>query len=384
VGDIFGAPLAIEALVAFFIESTFLGVWVFGWDRLSRRLHAAVMWLVALSSTISAMWILIANAFMQHPVGYAISNGRAELTNFLDVITNRVFITHFPHVLSAGLTTAGFFVLGICAYHLVRGDDIEFYKRSFRIASIIAPIGVVLVALAGHAQGQLMREIQPTKLAAMEAIRFNVDPADLSLLTIESPDGDKDIVDIRIPFLLSFLLYNSPKGEVQGMTELQAEYSIKYGPGDYIPPVFITYWSFRIMVGIGLLLLATSLLALYIDRRNLFGKFSWFLKILPWLIVLPYLANTTGWMLTEIGRFPWVVYGLLKMENGVSIAITGGMLLTSLIGFLLLYGLLMAATFYLMLKYARAGSDSGEEKPVTDEISPLLGDLQGVDTGGGQ
>ena len=372
VGDIFGAPLAIEALVAFFVESTFLGVWVFGWDKLSKGLHAAVMWLVALSSTVSAMWILIANAFMQHPVGYQINNGRAELTDFSQVIFNRVFTTHFPHVISAGLTTAAFFVLGISAYHLVRKNEPDFFKKSFRIAIIVGLIGTVLVGIMGHLQGQLMLEIQPTKLAAMEAVRHNEDPAGLSLLTIQSRDGKTDIVDIRIPYLLSIMLYNRPSGGVQGMNELQAEYEQKYGPGDYIPSVLLAYLSFRAMVGIGLLLIAVTLLAIYVDVKNLFVKFAWFLKLLPWMIILPYLANTTGWILTETGREPWIVYGLLTMEAGVSKAVTSGMLLTSLIGFILVYGLLVVATLYLMFKFAKAGPEPNEVIQVVEELTPSL------------
>lgn len=372
VGDIFGAPLAIEALVAFFVESTFLGVWVFGWDKLSKGLHAAVMWLVALSSTVSAMWILIANAFMQHPVGYQINNGRAELTDFSQVIFNRVFTTHFPHVISAGLTTAAFFVLGISAYNLVRKNEPDFFKKSFRIAIIVGLIGTVLVGIMGHLQGQLMLEIQPTKLAAMEAVRHNEDPAGLSLLTIQSRDGKTDIVDIRIPYLLSIMLYNRPSGGVQGMNELQAEYEQKYGPGDYIPSVLLAYLSFRAMVAIGLLLIAVTLLAIYVDVKNLFVKFAWFLKLLPWMIILPYLANTTGWILTETGREPWIVYGLLTMEAGVSKAVTSGMLLTSLIGFILVYGLLVVATLYLMFKFAKAGPEPNEVIQVVEELTPSL------------
>ncbi|OGO32314.1 MAG: cytochrome D ubiquinol oxidase subunit I [Chloroflexi bacterium RBG_16_54_11] len=384
VGDIFGAPLAIEALVAFFIESTFLGVWVFGWDKLSKTQHAAVMWLVALSSTVSAMWILIANAFMQHPVGYAINNGRAELTNFTQVLTNRVFLTHFPHVFSAGLTTAAFFILGISAYHLVRNHEPDFFKKSIRIAIIFGLVGTLMVGFFGHLQGQLLARIQPTKLAAMEAVRRNEDPGNLSLLTIPSRDGKTDIIDIQIPRLLSFMLFNRFTGEVQGMTELQAEYEQRYGPGDYIPSVFLTYWSFRAMVGIGLLLFTAVLLAIYIDIKNLYGKFSWFLKLLPWMIVLPYIANTTGWILTEVGRFPWVVYGLLTLQAGVSRSVTGGMFLTSLIGFILVYGLLIAATLYLMFKFSKAGPELTDVPPPEEDIPNLLGERPGTAEGGSQ
>ena len=382
VGDIFGAPLAIEALVAFFVESTFLGIWIFGWEKLSKGLHAIVMWIVAISSTVSAMWILIANAFMQHPVGYIINNDRAELIDFIAVITNRVFITHFPHVISAGLTTAAFFMLGISAYHLVRKNETELFRKSFRIAAIFGVIGTILVGIAGHSQGQLMVEIQPTKLAAMEAVRNYEDPADLSLLTIQSLDGTKDIVDIRIPYFLSLMLYNRLTGGVNGYVELQAEYTQMYGPGDYIPPVFLTYWSFRAMVGIGMLLIGVSLLALIIDIKDLYGKFNWFLKLLPWMIVLPYLANTTGWILTEVGRFPWVVYTLLKMEDGVSTVLSPWMLLTSLFGFILVYGLLIVAMLYLMFKFSKAGPSLTDSAPPEGDISPLLGEQQGA--GGAQ
>jgi cytochrome bd ubiquinol oxidase subunit I len=392
VGDIFGAPLAIEALVAFFIESTFLGVWVFGWDRLSKGLHAAVMWLVALSSSLSAVWILIANAFMQHPVGYQINNGRAELTDFGQVILNRVFTTHFPHVLSAGLTTAGFFMLGISAYHLVRKNEVDVFKKSFRVAAIVALVGIVVVAFMGHLQGQLMMEIQPTKLAAMEAVSHYEDPADLSLLTIQGRGGETNLVDIRIPYLLSIMLYNRPSGGVQGMSELQAEYEAKYGPGDYIPSILLTYWTFRAMVGIGIILLGVALIAVYIDMRGMHEKFGWLIKILPWTIILPYLANTTGWILTESGREPWVVYGVLTLEQGVSTSVSSGMFLTSLIGFILVYGLLIVATLYLMFKYAKAGPELTVKAPVEEEISPLLGETadvvvsetQGAVVGGGR
>ncbi len=377
VGDIFGAPLAIEALVAFFIESTFLGVWVFGWAKLSKPLHAAVMWLVALSSTVSAMWILIANAFMQHPVGYAINNGRAELTDFAQVLTNRVFLTHFPHVLSAGLTTAAFFILGISAYHLLRKNEPDFFRKSIRIAIIFGLVGTISVGFFGHLQGQLLEKIQPTKLAAMEAVLHNEDPGNLSLFTIANWRGKTNIVDIRIPKLLSFLLFNRFTGEVKGMTELQAEYQQKYGPGDYIPSIFITYWSFRAMVGIGLLLIVAVLLALYIEIKNLYGKFTWFLKLLPWMIALPYIANTSGWILTEVGRFPWVVYGLLTMQAGVSRSVTSGMFLTSLVGFILVYGLLIAATLYLMYKFGKAGPELSDVPPIAEDIPNMLGERLG-------
>jgi cytochrome bd ubiquinol oxidase subunit I len=370
VGDIFGAPLAIEALVAFFMESTFLGVWIFGWDKLSKGLHVTTMWLVAIGSNISAIWILIANAFMQHPVGYTITGGRAELTNFSQVIFNLPIFSHYPHVFSAGLVTVAFFMLGISAYHLVRHNEMNLFRYSFRMAAIIGVIGTILVGVIGHTQGQEINTTQPMKLASLEALFNTENPASLSIITIKNPFNDTLILDWRIPGGLSFMEYDTFTGEVKGINQLQAQYEQQYGPGDYVPPPVILYWSFRVMVGAGLLMILISLVALFIDLRNLYGKHILFLKLLPFAIALPYLANTTGWILTEVGRFPWVVYGLVKLQDGVSKAVTAGMLLTSLIGFILVYGLIISATVYLMLKFAKAGPMVAEE--VTAEFTPSL------------
>ncbi|OGN93057.1 MAG: cytochrome D ubiquinol oxidase subunit I [Chloroflexi bacterium RBG_13_48_10] len=370
VGDIFGAPLAIEALVAFFLESTFLGIWIFGWDKLSKGMHAATMWLVAIGSNISAMWILIANAFMQHPVGYTINNGRAELTDFAQVIFNLPIFSHYPHVFSAGLVTVAFFMLGISAYHLFRHNETELFKYSFRMAAIIGVIGTIAVGAIGHTQGQEINHTQPMKLASLEALFDTEDPASLSIITIKNPFTDALILDWRIPGGLSFMEYNRFTGEVKGINQLQAQYEQKYGPGNYVPPPVVLYWGFRAMVGAGMLMILVSLFALFIDLRNLYGKYPWFLKWLPLTIALPYLANSTGWIITEVGRFPWVVYELVKLEDGVSKAVTGGMLLTSLIGFILVYGLLIAATLYLMLKFAKAGPAVPADGPA--EFTPSL------------
>jgi len=370
VGDIFGAPLAIEALVAFFLESTFLGVWIFGWEKLSKGLHVTTMWLVAIGSNISAIWILIANAFMQHPVGYTISDGRAELTNFSQVVFNLPIFSHYPHVFSAGLVTVAFFMLGISAYHLLRQNEIDLFIPSFRIAAIIGVVGTLMVGLIGHTQGQEINQTQPMKLASLEALFITENPASLSIITIKNPFTNKIIIDWRIPGMLSFMEYNRFTGEVKGINQLQAQYEGQYGAGDYVPPPVILYWSFRAMVGAGLLMILISLVALFIDLRNLYGKYPWFLKLLPFAIALPYLANSTGWILTEVGRYPWVVYGLVKLQAGVSKTVSGGMLLTSLIGFILVYGLLISATVYLMLKFAKAGPVLASVVP--DESTPSM------------
>ncbi len=374
VGDIFGAPLAIEALLAFFLESTFLGVWIFGWDRLSKGMHAAAIWLVAIGSNISAIWILIANAFMQHPVGYSIVGGRAELTDFSKVITNLPIFSHYPHVLFAALVTTSFFMLGISAYHIVRRNELDLFKISFRYAAIIALVSLVMVTWMGHTQGQELNESQPMKLASMEALFNTENPASLSVITIKNPFTDRLILDWRMPGMLSFMEFNRFTGEVRGMNQLQAEYVRKYGPGDYIPAPVVLYWTFRTMVGAAGIMFVLAAFALFIDLRGQYHRHAWFFRLLPWAISLPYLANTTGWILTEFGRYPWVVYGLVKMADGVSKSVTPGMLWTSLIGFILVYGLLIAATVYLMLKFAKAGPPPAQSPLPAEDFTPSLVD----------
>ncbi|MHB9091186.1 MAG: cytochrome ubiquinol oxidase subunit I [Chloroflexota bacterium] len=355
VGDVFGAPLAIEALLAFFLESTFLGLWIFGWNRLSRPLHAATIWLVAIGSTLSAMWILVANSFMQQPVGYTLRNGRAEMTDFFALITNPNVLTQYPHVLLAGVATAGFFVMGISAYHLLREDsDHAVFGTSFRLAAIYALVGAALVIPVGHAQTQHLIQTQPMKMAAAEALWNSEDPAALSLFTYGDEANRRDIFAIRVSPVLSLLAYGTTTGEVQGINQLQAQYEKTYGPGDYVPPVAVSYWSFRAMVGAGFAMLLLAFLGLvYIWRGRLPGQ-KWLLRILVLSIALPYLANSTGWMLTELGRQPWIVFGLMRTADASSPSVPTLWVAISLIGFTLLYGALMVADVYLLVKFARS------------------------------
>jgi cytochrome d ubiquinol oxidase subunit I len=356
VGDIFGAPLAIEALMAFFLESTFLGVWLFGWDKLPKGTHALSIWLVAIAANISALWILIANSFMQQPVGYVINNGRAEMVDFFSVVLNPNIWTQFPHVFSAALTTAAIFVLGISAYHLVRKNDTEAFKRSMQIAAVVGCFAAILVAINGHSQAQHVGENQPMKMAAMEALWETEEPAPLSMFTIGSLDGKKEVWSLRLPSFLSLLACDNLNCKVLGMNELQERYTAQYGPDDYTPPPFITYWSFRAMVGAGMLIIVVTGYSLFIVLGDLYDKSSRFLKILPFTILLPYLANASGWLLTEVGRFPWAVYGLVKLEDGLSVAVSTGEVLITLIGYTLVYAILILATIYLFIKYARVGA----------------------------
>ncbi len=360
VGDIFGAPLAIEALLAFFMESTFLGIWLFGWDRLPKWAHLASIWLVVLGSNISALWILIANSFMQQPVGYAVRGSRAEMTNFFALLTNGNLWVQFPHVILGGIATAAFFVLGISAYNLLRqrGEQ-ELFKHSANIGIIAALIASILVAVNGHTQAQYMVRIQPMKMAATEALWNSEQPAAFSLFTIGSEDSRKDIFSIKIPTLLSILSYNDPTAKVEGINQIQAQYEKQYGPGNYVPPIAITYWSFRLMVGAGLLMILLALIAVYLALKKRLETVRWFLWLLPFAIVLPYVANTTGWIMTEMGRQPWIVFGLLKTADAVSPTVNAPSVLISLILFTLLYGVLMVADVYLLVKYAKGEPEPG-------------------------
>jgi cytochrome bd ubiquinol oxidase subunit I len=372
VGDIFGAPLAIEALLAFFLESTFLGIWIFGWDRISKGLHAAAIWLVAIAANVSALWILIANSFMQQPVGYErLADGRLVMTDFFAVVFNPNIWYQFPHVLASGFATASFFVMGISAYHLLRKNEPEIFRRSFQLGATIGIISTIMLAMNGHSQAQHMVKIQPMKMAAAEALWETQDPAPFSLFTIGNMRERRDVFAIRIPGVLSLLSHNQLSGEVKGMNDLQEEYTALYGEGNYIPPAIIPYWSFRIMVGAGFLLIALSIYALFLVMGDLFEKRQIFLKVFTWAIIIPYVANTAGWMLTEIGRYPWAVFGVMTLEEGVSPTVTPIMLLISLIGYVLVYGLLIFATIYLLKKYATAGLPAPET--LKEEVPSLVG-----------
>lgn len=353
-GDIFGAPLAIEALLAFFMESTFLGLWIFGWDKLSKKAHLATIWLVALGSNLSAFWILTANSFMQEPTGYEIIGGRAQMTDFGALVTNPHVWLQFPHVVTSGVSTAALFVLGISAYHLAKKTEAGgMFRKSFRMAAIFGTIGVLLVTFIGHLQGQYMVEVQPMKMAAAEALWETEDPADLTVIGFFSEKEQKEIWSIKIPAMLSFMSFNSFEGEVKGIKDLQAEYEREYGPGDYAPPVFLCFWSFRLMVGAGSIMVIVLLYSLYLAIKGQFEGKAMIFKLLAWSLFLPYVANSTGWLLTELGRQPWIVYGLMKTADAASPNVPANTVLVSLIGFTLLYGALIVADVYLLVKYAK-------------------------------
>jgi cytochrome bd ubiquinol oxidase subunit I len=361
VGDIFGAPLAVEGLVAFFLESTFLGLWIFGWDRLSPRVHALVAWLVSLGTIISAFWILAANAWMQNPVGYRINpvTGRAELESFLDLIRNPMAWYHLGHTLLAAALTAGILVLAVSGWHLLRHPESPVFRTSSALAVVMVLISSVGVAATGHFQGQEVAVIQPMKHAAVEAHWETEAPAAFSLFAIPSQSEGRNLFDIRIPHVLSLLTNHSWTSEVRGINDLQAEYQAQFGEGDYRPPVAAVYWSFRVMVGAGFAMIGLGLLGAWFLRRKRLHEVKWYHRLALLSLGLPFLANITGWVVTEMGRQPWTVYKVLLVRNSVSPSVGLTSVLISLIGFTVLYGVLAAVDLYLMAKYARVGA--GEE-----------------------
>lgn len=357
VGDIFGAPLAIEALAAFFLESTFLGLWIFGWNKLPPKLHAASIWLVAFGSNLSAFWILVANSFMQNPVGYVLRNGRAEMIDFGALLTNHHVLYQFPHTVLAGFVTAAFFVMGISAHHLLRQQHREFFLRSLRLGLGLGVASILLVTVIGHFQGQYLTETQPMKMAAANALWESSGPAPLNLVALIDEQKQQNTAAIKIPGLESLLAYNNTRARMDGLKDLQTAAEIQYGPGRYIPPVSLCFWSFRLMIFSGFWLLFTVFYSLYLLKRGIIEKKQWFLKTLIWSIPIPYIANISGWIVAEVGRQPWIVFGLQKVEDAVSPTVSAGMVLTSLVVLTLVLGALVALDVYLLTRLAKRGPD---------------------------
>jgi cytochrome d ubiquinol oxidase subunit I len=291
------------------------------------------------------------------------------MVDFGALATNPHVWQQFPHVFFAGMSTAGFFVLGITAYHLIRKSSPHVvWRRSFLMAAIFALIGSVFVGVVGHSQGQHMFKTQPMKMAAAEALWETEQPADLSLFTISDETERKEIFAIKLPSMMSLLNCNNFTCEIPGINDIQAEYEQIYGPGDYIPPVTLVFWAFRIMVGAGLLMIALAAAALFLGLKKWLDRYPWFFRLLAWSIPLPYLANTGGWLLAEVGRQPWIVFGLMRTEEGISVITTGGMVVFSLVAFALLYGAAMVADIYLLVKYGRKGVPTeAEAEPPADE-----------------
>ncbi len=356
-GDIFGAPLALEALTAFFLESTFMGVWIFGWGKLSARAHAIVASLVALGTNISAFWILTANSFMQHPVGYAIRNGRAEMESFATILQNGYLPGQFFHITLNGVFTAGVVIFAVSAFKLLKDKESEFYKRSIKWGLTIALIGGILGAGAGHFQGQYIAKVQPMKMASIEALWETENPAPFSFVANIDEANQKNTSAISVPGGLSFLVHDSFQGEVKGIKNLQAEAVAQYGQGDYVPAVTPIFWSFRVMVLSGSIMLLVALIGLWKVRKGTIANGRGFLKLMLWMLPLPYLANSTGWFVAEAGRQPWLVYGLQSTADGVSKAVAPGEIWTTIIGFTIIYIIAAIAALYLAVQHIKKGPE---------------------------
>ncbi len=380
VGDVFGAPLAVEALVAFFMESTFIGIWNFGWDRVSKQLHLLSIWLVALGTMLSGFWILTANAFMQEPVGYKMVHGTAQLSSFGALLTNPQLWVEFPHTILAAYLSASFFVLAVSAYQLLRHHYPELFQFSFRLASIVALISAVLVIFVGDMQASHLRTSQPMKLAAAEALWNTTSMhAPWSVFAIVNGQAQKNYAPVQIPDMLTILAYKSLSGSIAGIHQIQAQYVQKYGPGNYIPPVAPVYYTFRLMILAGILMLAFSAYAVYLLKRSRFQDKRWFLKTLEWSLMLPYLANTAGWIMTEVGRQPWVVYGLLSTQKGVSSTQSVPMsdVILSLVIFAVVYGAMAIAAIYLFRRSIHWGLNPPAQQPELTDEEMFLGGSHG-------
>jgi cytochrome bd ubiquinol oxidase subunit I len=359
VGDIFGAPLAIEGLLAFFLESTFLGVWIFGRDRLPKIVHLLAIWMVSIGTILSAYFILAANSWMQHPVGYRYDrqSGRAEMHDFGAVLTNKVLLVTFPHTVFGAFMVGGAFVAGTSIWHLMRRPerDATEFRKTAKLGAVTVIVSGLAVAISGDVQGKIMTEVQPMKMAAAEALYDTEQPASFSLFTIGTLNGSKEVYALKVPRLLSFLATGSVDGKVQGINNLQRRYAHTYGKGHYSPDIPVTYWTFRLMVGTGVLGLLIALWMLWSLRRGRSPNSRGLLVSALVLPFLPLVANSFGWIFTEMGRQPWLVFGVLQTASGVSPGTSTGEVLTSLISFTLVYGVLAVVEVGLMLRYIRDG-----------------------------
>ena len=370
-GDIFGAPLAVEALAAFFLESTFMGVWWFGRKRLKTWIRVLSIWCVAVGTNISALWIITANGFMQNPVGYvlgqdAFGNERVELASIVDLLTNPYAWYMLAHTVLGGYIVGSFFVLAVSAWHLIRKQHVDFFKRSFKIAAIFGLVSTILTPTIGHFYGVYVAKVNPTKAAAFEAVweTHNDGSLGFPLILIVDEENEKNIELLTIPKLGSFFYTNSFNGDVQGLKEV---------PADERPPVAVVTYAFRIMVITGSILALIGIYAFYISRKqsfvqNHFEKNRVFLKAMPWIFILPYITINAGWMVSEVGRQPWSVVGLIRTEDAVSPLATG-QIVFSLAVILFFYIILGIIDAYFMFKYARKGpEETSKDESVREAV----------------
>jgi len=354
VGNVFGAPLAMEGLAAFFLESTFLGLWLFGWDKLPRRVHLATIWAVSLGTVLSAMFIMAANSWMQHPVGYTKVNGKPVLNDIWALFTNPVFLWGYSKVLLAALVTGAMVMLAVSAWQLRRGQDKDVFLTTARLSLVVLVPAILFTMLVGDELGVIEARYQPMKIAAAEAQWTTCQPCSFSLFQIGGGNNDQTPTQIiEIPHLLSLLATNTWNGKVVGMTPLQNQYSQQYGPGNYVPDVFIQYWGMRVMAYLAVVVTLIGLWGLWLIRRKKLATSRLFLWVATWAVVLPFLMNTAGWLLTESGRQPWIVQGIMLTKNGISPSLSTTWIAISLAAFVLVYAVIATIELLLMLKYSK-------------------------------
>jgi cytochrome bd ubiquinol oxidase subunit I len=373
VGDVFGAPLAIEGLAAFMLEATFLGLWIFGWNRLPPRIHLATIWIAALGTWLSAYFILVANSWMQHPVGYELVDGRAELTSIWALLSNGFALRAYLHVLLAGLIFGSSVMLGVSCWHLLRGRNLDLFLRAAKLALIVAVPVTMLQLVVGNRFGEAVTSAQGMKIAASEAQWDTCQPCSFSLFQIGgfTEDDQTPSFSIQVPRLLSYMATGSFSGQVQGLTELQAQEEAASGPGNYMPNVRVIYWSMRVMAYLGMLMFLVAAVGAWLYRKQKLERARWYLWPAVFAIALPYLAATAGWVLTEMGRQPWIVQGLLKTEDAVSPTVSAWTVGVSLGVFAGLYAILAVVDFVLMRRYARF--DPPDPSATEAEAVPAMG-----------
>ncbi|GHF58901.1 cytochrome d ubiquinol oxidase subunit I [Amycolatopsis bartoniae] len=396
VGDVFGAPLAMEGLVAFFVESTFLGLWIFGWDRLPKRVHLACAWAFSLATVASAYFILAANSWMQHPVGVDFVNGRPTMNSIWAVLTNNTALAAIPHTIAGAFSVAAAFLVGVAAWHLWRkrnGDDEHrnVWRTSLRLGGWVGVVAFAALAITGDTQGKLMFEQQPMKMASAEALCHTEQPASFSIIAVGdvSKQNCEDVKTFNVPALLSFLAHSDFKTEVKGVEDLVSQYQAKYGtnypddpalgelagkPIDYTPNLPVTYWGFRIMIGFGAISAGIGVLALWLTRKGRVPDSKWFPRLALLGIATPFIGNSAGWVFTEMGRQPFVVVPNPSGVDGVWMFtaqavshLSAGEVWTSLVALTSLYAVLGVVEVFLMRKYVRGGVEGVLPPPRQDE-----------------
>ncbi len=363
VGDIFGAPLAMEGLAAFFVESTFLGLWIFGWGRLPKKIHLATIWAVAGSTALSAYFILAANSWMQHPVGFEMVDGKPELTSIWAVLTNNTAIYAFLHTILGALITGGMVIIAVSAWHLRKGNEPEVHKRVIAFALPLVTIASLATMAVGHLNGDLMTDQQPMKMAAADAVFETGSSVGMSVFATGDFESNPEGLNrnIEVPKMLSLIATGSFSGTVEGINDLNEEYRAEYGPGEYAPVVAVTYWSWRAMIGAGVAMLLLAAYGWWRLRRGNLEQSRRFLWLAVPAAVLPFVANSMGWIFTEMGRQPWVVFGMLKTDVASSPSVSEAEVWITLVGFTLLYGVLAVFAGRIFLKIVRKGTPRDPE-----------------------